>query len=215
MAKHEPRYFDMSKPKGVRDAGQAYQLFDRQVAYDGPLFQVVRDHIRLPNGLETHHEHLHYPNAVSVIPVLEDGDRRELLVLEQFRSSVGGYVHEIPAGMAETGEDVLSCAQRELEEETGYVATEWTHVATFLPTTGISSVTMDYFLARGLKPSGEQKLDPGECLTVKRLPLEGLMTAIMDGEMVDGVPEVIDGKLHVAVFYLAAYFARFSRETES
>jgi ADP-ribose pyrophosphatase len=205
----------MTNPRGVRDAGQAYQLFDRQVTYDGPLFQVVRDHIRLPNGLETEHEHLHYPNAVSVIPVLENGDHRELLVLEQFRSSVGGYVHEIPAGMAETGEDVLACAQRELEEETGYVAREWTHVATFLPTTGISSVTMDYFLARGLDPSGEQKLDPGECLTVKRLPLDALMDVVLDGKVVDGIPDIIDGKMHVAIFYLAAYFARPSRERDS
>lgn len=204
----------MTPSRGVRDAGAAYQLFDRQVAYDGGLFQVVREEIRLPNGLETSHEHLHYPNAVSVIALIEnEGVGDELLLVEQFRSSVGGYVHEIPAGMREVGEDPLACARRELEEETGYVAEDWKHVATFLPTTGISAVTMDYFFARGLSPSGQQKLDPGECLTVKRVPLKGLIDVLVHGKDADGIPDVVDGKLHVAVFFLAAHLSN-SHEAE-
>ena len=72
---------------------------------------------------------------------------------------------------------------------------------------------MDYFFARGLSPSGQQKLDPGECLTVKRVPLKGLIDVLVHGKDADGIPDVVDGKLHVAVFFLAAHLSN-SHEAE-
>jgi ADP-ribose pyrophosphatase len=106
--------------------------------------------------------------------------------------------------MLEPDEAPLDCARRELEEETGYVAERWSHVATLLPTPGIAGVTMVYFLAEALSRTGRQALDPTECLSVKRVPLEGVIDRLVHGRAVPGVPDIVDGKTHMAVFYLGA-----------
>ncbi len=197
-----------NRPKlpGVREAGEAYQVYSRQVAYDGRYIKVLREQIRLPNGHEATHEIVRHPGAVTVIPVLEEKPGvKELVLVEQFRTSVGGFIHEIPAGILEPGEDPLACARRELEEETGYTAERWTHVASLYPTPGIAAEPLIYFLAEGLKLKGGLNLDPGEVLTVKRFPLDRLIDSMVFGKKIEGIPLMVDGKTHLAVFYLGAY----------
>ena len=194
----------MSRLPGVSEAGDSFKRHRRDVVYEGRIFRVFRDGITLPNGVDTDYEVLEYPCAVSIIPVLEaEAGRQELVMVEQFRNAVGGVIHEIPAGMLKPDEVPLSCARRELKEETGYTADRWTHVTTLFPTPGISGVTMIYFLAEGLE-GGEQSLEETECLEVRRVPVDDLVDAMVRGRDVDGVPRIVDGKTHVAVYYLAA-----------
>jgi ADP-ribose pyrophosphatase len=190
---------------GVRPPGPEYVLRDVRVAYAGRIFQVFRNLIRLPNGFEAEHEILLPRAAVSVIPLLEDDpDRPEVVLVEQFRSTVEGYIHEIPAGILEPGEDPLDCAGRELLEETGYSAKSITAVATILPTPGIALERMHYFLARGLTLTHDLNLDPGECLHVRRFPLQGLLESMVLGRPVPGIPPIVDGKTCIGLFYLGA-----------
>lgn len=194
----------MSSLPGVSEAGGSFKRHRREVVYQGKIVRVLRDGITLPNGVDTDYEVLEYPCAVSIIPVLEtEAGGQELVMVEQFRNAVGGVIHEIPAGMLEPDEDPLSCARRELKEETGYTAERWTHVTTLFPTPGISGVTMVYFLAEGLN-GGAQSLEETECLEVRRVPVDGLVDAMVRGRNVDGVPRIVDGKTHMAVYYLAA-----------
>ena len=194
----------MSSLPGVSEAGGSFKRHRREVVYQGKIVRVLRDGITLPNGVDTDYEVLEYPCAVSIIPVLEtEAGGQELVMVEQFRNAVGGVIHEIPAGMLEPDEDPLSCARRELKEETGYAAERWTHVTTLFPTPGISGVTMVYFLAEGLN-GGAQSLEETECLEVRRVPVDGLVDAMVRGRNVDGVPRIVDGKTHMAVYYLAA-----------
>jgi ADP-ribose pyrophosphatase len=142
---------------------------------------------------------------VSVIPVLEETPGRpEVILVEQFRSSVEGFIHEVPAGTLDPGEDPLDCARRELLEETGYTAERWTRVASLYPTPGIAAERMHYFLAEGLRFQGPQSLDEGECLTVKRFPLQGLLESMVLGRKVEGIPPIVDGKTFIGIFYLGA-----------
>jgi ADP-ribose pyrophosphatase len=190
---------------GVRDPGDGYRLLEESVAFQGRIFKVVRKKMRLPNGHVAEHEVLEHPGAVTIIPVLEETPGRpELIVVEQFRSSVEGFIHEVPAGTLGHGEDPLACAKRELLEETGYEAERWTKVAFIYPTPGIAAERMHYFLAEGLRRVAEPNLDPGECLTVKRLPLDGLLESMVLGRPVPGIPPIVDGKTTVSVFYLGA-----------
>lgn len=192
---------------GIREPEGEYELLERKLLHEGDILSLFRHRVRLPNGTEGSFELVRYPGAVSVIPVLEEEPgRREIVCLEQFRPAVEGYIHEIPAGMLEPGEQPLACARRELEEETGYRAERWTHVATVLQSPGISPVRMVYFLAEDLRATGVQNLDPGECLSIKRLPLDGLVDSLVFGKAVTGIPTMIDTKLHVAVFFLGAYY---------
>jgi len=193
---------------GVREPGEPYRLHERTVAFAGKIFQVLRKRMLLPNGHEALHEVVTHPGAVTVIPLLEENPGRpEVVLVEQFRSSVEGFIHEVPAGTIDPGEDPLECAKRELLEETGYAAERWTPVATLYPTPGIAAERMYYFLAEGLRLAAPQSLDEGECLTVKRFPLAGLLESMVHGRRVEGIPPIVDGKTFVAIYYLGARLA--------
>lgn len=186
------------KLPGVRDDA-SFQLLERGYKFQGRFVGVSVDHIRLPGGHETHHEVLHLPSAVSVVPILEgQGGRLNVVLVEQFRNSVEGYIHEIPAGVLERGEDPAACAARELAEETGYTARSISHLATLYPIPGTSDHKMHFYLARGLTP-GSQRLEEAECLMVKTFPLEDLLSALISG----GPPAIVDAKTHVGLFHAA------------
>ncbi len=190
--------------KGLREVPQEFEVLESEFVYPGKFFSVERKALRLPGGAEVDHEHLVYADAVTIIPVIETEAGREVLMIEQFRTALEGFIYELPAGMVDPGEDALKTAKRELEEETGYRAQNWTHVTTLYSTPGISSAKMTYFLAEGLTNDGEQALEPGECLTLKRVPLKPLIESMVEGKSHEAIPAIVDSKAHVGIYYLAA-----------
>jgi ADP-ribose pyrophosphatase len=197
---------------GVREDA-SFKILDRRHVFQGRVLGVTVDHIRLPGGHETRHEVLHLRSAVCIVPLLEEAPGKvEVVLVEQFRNSVEGYIHEIPAGIIEEGEEPAACAARELEEETGYSASRIVPLTTLLPTPGVSDHKMYYFLAEGLRP-GKQRLEAAECLTVKRYPLEDLLASILGpvegssvGDPSKATPPkvtLIDSKTHVGILHVA------------
>lgn len=128
----------------------------------GRFLHVVRDTVRLPDGGTATREFVLHPGAVAVVPMLDDG---RLVLERQYRHAVGGVMIEFPAGKLDPGEERLACAQRELLEETGYVAKEWAHAFTVYPTVAYSDEFIDIWFARGLELQAA-KLDQGEFLEV-------------------------------------------------
>lgn len=178
---------------------KSFKLLSQENKFRGRLVSVSIDHIRLPNGHETRHETLHLPSAVCVVPILEvDGGRKEVILVEQFRNSLEGYIHEIPAGVLEVGEDPAECASRELMEETGYRAERISHLTTLYPIPGTSAHRMYFYLAEGLT-AGSQALEAAECLFVKSFPLEDVLQALAGG----GSPSIVDAKTHVGLLHAA------------
>jgi len=174
--------------------------------FRGKVVGVSLDHIRFPGGHETYHEVLHLPAAVCVLPLLDgEGGRRQAILVEQFRNSVEGFIHEVPAGILEKGEDPAGCASRELEEETGYRASRVTHLTTLLPIPGTSAHLMHFYLAEGLTP-GRQRLEAGECLTVKEFPLDELVTAVLDPDPASRRVAIVDAKTHISILHAAMLF---------
>ncbi len=96
---------------------------DSTVAYDGGFIKVLKDKVRLPDGSTSIREHITHPGAVAVLAILDNGN---LIMERQFRYPPQLEFIELPAGKIDHGEDILLTAQRELLEETGYVAREWT-----------------------------------------------------------------------------------------
>ncbi len=186
------------KLPGVRD-DESFKIFEREFTFRGRIVSVSVDRIRLPGGHETRHEVLHLPSAVAVVPILEaEGGRKEVVLVEQFRNSVEGYIHEIPAGILEDGEDPAFCAARELEEETGYRADRVTHLVTLYPIPGTSAHKMYFYLAEGLSP-GTQRLEDAECLTVKKFFLDDLLEALRSRRE----PAIVDAKTHIGLLHVA------------
>jgi ADP-ribose pyrophosphatase len=198
---------------GVRGAGDAYRLLATTLAYPGGWVKVFRNRIRLPNGFETEHEIAMPHDAVSIVPVLEETPGRpEVLLVEQFRSTVEGYIHEIPAGLINPGEEPADCARRELLEETGYEAGRVEPIATIYPTPGFALERMHYFLAEGLRLKGGQTLDPGECIRVKRFPLQGLIESMVLGKKDGAIPTIVDAKTWVGILYAGLRRSLVQRE---
>ena len=98
-----------------------------KTVYDGKFLKVECDLIELPDGKQTHREYIRHPGAVVVLPLFDDG---RVLLERQFRYPMHREFIEFPAGKIDAGESDLDCAKRELEEETGYSAKEWTYVCT-------------------------------------------------------------------------------------
>ena len=164
---------------------------DSVVAYDGGFIRVLKDNVRLPDGSTSTREHISHPGAVAVLAILDNG---KLLMERQFRYAPQREFIEVPAGKIDHGEDILLCAQRELLEETGYVAAEWIHLTTAWPSIGYADERIEYFLARELTHQGSQ-LDDGEFLEVFELSLAEAMEWIRQGK-------INDSKTIVGLFWL-------------
>ena len=150
-----------------------------ETVFRGRLMHVKCDRVRLPNGKESTREYIVHPGAVVVIPVFDNGD---LLLERQHRYPLHRDFIELPAGKIDPGEDDLTCAQRELEEETGYTAAEWREVTTIYPCIGYSDERLAFYLARGLKP-GNHGRDHDEFLEILRVPFGEAMDWLRSGKI--------------------------------
>ena len=149
--------------------------------YDGIFLKMKRDTVSLPDGQYAVREYLEHPGAVAILAVLDDG---RILLERQYRYPIAQAVIEIPAGKLNAGEDPLLCAQRELQEETGYTAKHWSKIRRIHPVISYSTEFIDIYLAEGLSP-GPARLDEEEFLDVFAAPLEELLHWVEMGKITD------------------------------
>jgi ADP-ribose pyrophosphatase len=176
----------MPVPPSGADAHLIEHRVSSQELLKGRFLHAFRDTVRLPDGGEATREYVVHPGAVMIIPLLQDRDTGAYrLVLErQFRYPVGQVMIEFPAGKLDPGENSLTCAKRELLEETGYRATEWARAGVLHPVISYSTEFIDIWFARGLV-AGERALDPGEFLEVFTATPDELMSWCRDGRVTD------------------------------
>lgn len=149
--------------------------------FDGALLHVRRDHVRLPDGKIATREYVVHPGAVVMIPVRRDG---RLVVERQFRYPLQRVFVEFPAGKLDPGEDALDTARRELLEETGYTATNWTRLGVIHPVISYSTEAIEMYIAEGLSHAGA-RLDAGEFLEIVDLGMDEMLALLDAGEITD------------------------------
>jgi ADP-ribose pyrophosphatase len=121
--------------------------------YECSFLKLYEDEVKLNHGKTTQRVVLEHPGGASVLPITETG---QIILTKQYRYPIKSESIEIPAGKKDDKfEDGLSCAKRELEEETGYISNDWALMFSFHPCVGYSDEKLDIFIAKNctLKPS--------------------------------------------------------------
>ena len=154
---------------------------DSATVYRGHFLHAVRDTVRLPDGQQAVREYIRHPGAVMIIPLLDDG---HVIVERQYRYPLQRALIEFPAGKIDAGEDHWLCAQRELREETGYVAREWAFAGVLHPVLAYADEFIEIWFARGLS-LGRRELDAGEFLDVLAVTPDELLAGCRDGVVTD------------------------------
>jgi ADP-ribose pyrophosphatase len=150
----------------------------------GRFLHAFRDTVRLPNQNLSTREYVVHPGAVMVIPMLDTPDGLRLVMERQFRYPVGQVMTEFPAGKLDAGEDSWLCAQRELQEETGYTAHQWARAGVLHPVISYSTEVIEIWFAKELT-LGERQLDKDEFLDVFTASPAELMAACQQGRLTD------------------------------
>jgi ADP-ribose pyrophosphatase len=154
---------------------------DTRLAFEGKFLRLYVDHVRSADGHVSSREYVRHPGAVMIIPLLDTG---EVILERQFRYPMGRAMVEYPAGKIDAGEQPLSCAQRELLEETGYRAERWSYLGGLHNAIGYSDEKIEMFLAEGLKHEGA-RLDVGETLEVFTMSWQDVLVQVRDGRVTD------------------------------
>lgn len=156
---------------------------DSETIFRGALLHVRKDRVTLPNGKESVREYIVHPGAVVILAFLPNG---KLLFERQFRYPLRRVFLELPAGKIDPGEAIIDTAQRELLEETGYVARDWEYLGVMHPCIGYSDERIEIFAARNLHLAGEKQLDHNEFLEVVELSPDDARQAVWEGRITDG-----------------------------
>lgn len=138
--------------------------------------------VTLPTGKTIIHTTIIHPGACVILPVTTDG---EILVIRQFRPSLNKWLIELPAGTIEPGEAPRVCAQRELEEETGYRASQLIELGTVTPLAGFCDEIQHLFVAKDLELSQQLDCDDDEVIETLFMSLNDLEARIISGEISD------------------------------
>ena len=160
-------------------AVREWECISSEIMGDYDVFKVRRNVMRSPRtGDELAFHMLDVPMCVKVVPVTDDG---HIVLVEQYRQAVQRASLEFPAGVMEDGEDAITAAMRELEEETGYRAQKATVAGEFDPDPAIQANTIRIVVAHGCTPDGHRHQDEGEDVQVRVVSPDEVRELIRDG----------------------------------
>ncbi|MDW0109129.1 NUDIX hydrolase [Sporosarcina aquimarina] len=164
-----------------------------ETLYCGKIIELRVDEVQLPDGKLAKRELVKHPGAVAVIAITDEG---KLVLVEQFRKALERTIVEIPAGKIEPNEDPKQTAIRELEEETGYRANEFTYIQSFSTSPGFADEVIHLYLAKSLeKVENPAAGDEDEFINLHECTISEAEEMMNDGR-------IYDAKTAFAVLYV-------------
>ncbi len=173
--------------KAAKPSRVVAQLLSSEVVYQGPLFRVLHDKLIEPGGKASERDVIRHNGSV-VILALDAGKSKKdpwIVIERQYRHAANQYLWELPAGKLDPGEDALTGAKRELEEETGYRAKKWKPLVEYYASPGFLGESMKVFLAEGLI-AGDAHPEEDEQIEFRLVKLSEVVKMIEKGAILDG-----------------------------
>lgn len=171
-------------PAGMADRAQV--LSSEQV-FQGPLFRVMRDTVVEPTGLHSVRDVVRHNGSVVILAVDRSKSKKNpwIVMERQYRHAARRFLWELPAGKLDPGEDALAGAKRELIEETGYRAKNWSPLVEYWPSPGFLGESMLVYLAEGLS-AGDARPEEDERIELRLVKLTEILKLIEKGAIHDG-----------------------------
>ncbi len=158
-----------------------YKFIKRNEVFKGKIIEVVQDTILMPHGKEVIREIIIHNGASAIIPIDNDGN---IIFVRQYRHPALEHILEIPAGTLEKDEDPYDCAERELEEETGFKASKIEFLTKMYSAVGFCTEMLHIYIAEGLY-EGKQNLDEDEFVAIEKYSLDESVEMIFNGKIKD------------------------------
>ena len=151
--------------------------------FDGKVFEIDRDRVRMPNGREVTVDIVRHARSVVLLPVPSPG---HIVLIRQYRYAVNRWLWELPAGSVDPGEEPEAAARRECHEEIGQVPETVVRLAAFLPTPGYCNEEMVFFRLSGLTvPDELAEADDDEDIEPRTFAIAEAREMVRRGEIVD------------------------------
>jgi ADP-ribose pyrophosphatase len=159
-----------------------YKIKRSDILFRGKVFDLQVDEIEYDSGNSGIREVAVHPGGAVIVPVKENGN---IVMITQFRYPLQKVMLELPAGKLDKGENPYTCAERELEEETGYKAESIEKLGSIFTTPGFCTEELYIYLARNLKPGSHNREEGEQGMEVFEFSFPEIEEKIRNGEIKD------------------------------
>ncbi len=163
-----------------------WKTISQETAYENAWIRVEHHKVINPAGNPGIYGKVHYKNtAISIVAVDSEG---YTYLVGQYRYTLNAYSWEVPEGgcSIESGESTLEAAKRELLEEAGLIATQWTEIGEVYLSNSVSDERAVMYIAQNLS---QQQACPEETeqLKIRRIPLTEAIEMAQNGQITDAL----------------------------
>lgn len=178
----------MDSGSGVRrtNGGHEFTTLASEDVYVGKILALRADEVGMPGGGHARREVVEHFGAVAIVALDQDN---QVVLIHQYRYPLGRRLWELPAGLLDVAEEhPVHTAQRELAEEAGLAAENWSVLVDVATSPGFTDECVRVFLATGLSdvPRPEAVGDEEADLVIRRVPLAEAVRKTLSGEIVNG-----------------------------
>jgi len=167
-------------------ADHEFTTVESETLYVGKIFALRADEVAMPGGRTARREVVEHYGAVGIVALDDDGN---VALIHQYRHPVGRRLWELPAGLLDIGGEAPHLtAARELEEEAGLAATEWSVLVDVISAAGFSDESVRIYQATGLTDVGRPEAHDEEAdLELRWFPLGEAVDMALRGDVVNSL----------------------------
>lgn len=163
-----------------------FEVVDSEILVESPILALRRDRVRMPGGMISNREVVEHFGAVAVVARDSQG---HICLLRQWRQTAADRLIELPAGILDIAdEDPLTAAERELAEEAGVAATEWSLLTDIFTSPGFAEETVRIYLAESLTEVDRPDPEDEEAdMSLDWVDLDDAVDMVLRGDIVNAI----------------------------